>query len=96
MQGKALLLATMVLSLSLSGCFGEDEVVSPPVIEVEDNPRIFVTDKTGADVDIEPLNMTSSSATLGKLGKNPASASPQQDASSSSPWRRSCGRAMED
>ena len=72
MQAKALLLATMVLSLSLSGCFGEDEVVSPPVIEVEDNPRIFVTGKTGADVDIEPLNMTFQFSDVGETGKEPS------------------------
>ena len=72
MQGKALLLVTMVLSMSLSGCFGEDEVVSPPVIEVEDNPRIFVTDKTGADVDIEPLNMTFQFSDVGETGKEPS------------------------
>ncbi len=72
MRNRALFLAFMVLSLPLSGCFGEDEVVSPPVIEVEDNPRIFVTDKTGADVDIEPLNMTFQFSDVGETGKEPS------------------------
>lgn len=72
MRNRALFLAFMVLSLPLSGCFGEEEVVSPPVIEVEDNPRIFVTDKTGADVDIEPLNMTFQFSDVGETGKEPS------------------------
>lgn len=72
MRNRALFLAFMVLSLPLSGCFGEDEVVSPPVIEVEDNPRIFVTDKTGADVDIKPLNMTFQFSDVGETGKEPS------------------------
>ena len=72
MRNRALFLAFMVLSLPLSGCFGEEEVVSQPVIEVQDDPRIFVTDKTGADLDIEPLNMTFQFSDVGETGKEPS------------------------
>ena len=43
MQGRALFLSVMVITLSLSGCFGE-EAVTPPVIEEEpSDARVFVS-----------------------------------------------------
>ena len=38
---------------SLSGCFGEEEIIPEPVPVVEEDPRIFVTDRTGASIDNE-------------------------------------------
>ena len=48
MRTKAVLLALLMATVSLSGCFGEEEIIPEPVPVVEEDPRIFVTDKTGA------------------------------------------------
>ena len=58
MQGRALFLSVMVITLSLSGCFGEETVVPPTVVEEETDARVFVTDRFGAPVDMTPLNLT--------------------------------------
>ncbi|MBT3420599.1 MAG: hypothetical protein HN433_05410, partial [Euryarchaeota archaeon] len=47
MRVKAISMVVLMITFSLAGCFGEDEVVEEPVIEVVENPRVFVTDKTG-------------------------------------------------
>ncbi len=72
MQGRALLLAFMVASLSLSGCFGESETVSvPEEIEME-SPRIFVTDKTGESIGESPMNISFQFSDVGETGKEPS------------------------
>ena len=72
MQGRALLLAFMVVSLSLSGCFGESETVSvPEEIEME-SPRIFVTDKTGESIGESPMNISFQFSDVGETGKEPS------------------------
>ena len=57
MRTKAVLLALLMATFSLSGCFGEDEVIVEPEPVVVEEPRIFVTDKTGASLDVSPLEM---------------------------------------
>ena len=57
MRMKAVLLALLMATVSLSGCLSEDVTVSdPPVVEEED-VRIFVTDKTGNSLNIPPIDM---------------------------------------
>ncbi len=58
MRTKAVLLALLMAAVSLSGCFGEEELIPEPVPVVEEEPRIFVTDKTGASVGIPPIDMS--------------------------------------
>ena len=72
MQSRAVALALMVMTLSLSGCFGEEEVLPPPVVEEEEDPRIFVTDKTGASIDVPALDMTFQFSDVGETGKEPS------------------------
>ena len=33
MRGRALLLVALMVTMSLSGCFGNDEVIEEPVVE---------------------------------------------------------------
>ena len=47
MRSRALLLVALMVTMSLSGCFGSDEVIEEPVVEEVKDPRVFVTDKTG-------------------------------------------------
>lgn len=56
MRTKAILLSLLMATFSLAGCFGEDEVVSEPVVSEEpEDVRIFVTDKTGASIEVMPI-----------------------------------------
>ena len=57
MRTKAVLLALLMATFSLSGCFGEDEVIVEPEPIAVEEPRIFVTDKTRASLDISPIEM---------------------------------------
>ena len=72
MRTKAVLLALLMATVSLSGCFGEEEVVSEPTPVIEEEPRIFVTDKTGASVGIPPIDMTFQFSDVGETGKEPS------------------------
>ena len=72
MQGRALLLAFMVASLSLSGCFGESEPVSVPEEVEMESPRIFVTDKTGESTGESPMNISFQFSDVGETGKEPS------------------------
>ena len=58
MHGRAILLTLLMVTMSLSGCFGEDEIIEEPEVIIEESPRVFVTDKTGNSVDIQPIEMT--------------------------------------
>ncbi|MFZ8907264.1 MAG: hypothetical protein ACO2Y2_08035, partial [Poseidonia sp.] len=58
MQGRAVFLSLLVITLSLSGCFGEEAVVVDAEPEVKEQPRIFVTDRFGQSLDMTPLDMT--------------------------------------
>jgi len=72
MKVNAWLLSLLVVTMSLSGCIGEEETVAPPVVEDDDDRRMFVTDKTGQllDMDIEP--MTFQFSDVGETGKEPS------------------------
>ena len=59
-------------TFSLSGCFGEDEVIVEPEPVVVEEPRIFVTDKTGASLDVSPLEMIFQFSDVGETGKEPS------------------------
>jgi len=72
MQGRAVFLSVLVITLSLSGCFGEEAVVATPEPEVKEQPRIFVTDRYGQSIDISPLEMTFQFSDVGETGKEPS------------------------
>ena len=72
MRGRAMLLVALMVTMSLSGCFGEDEMVfDEPIVEVIDQ-RVFVTDKAGNAVDIPPIDMTFQFSDVGETGKEPS------------------------
>ena len=72
MRTKAVLLALLMATFSLSGCFGEDEVIVEPEPIAVEEPRIFVTDKTGASLDVPPLEMIFQFSDVGETGKEPS------------------------
>jgi len=72
MQGRALLLALMVASLSVSGCFGEPEEVVEVEEEFTQNSGVFVTDKNGMPLALSPLEMTFQFSDVGETGKEPS------------------------
>ena len=72
MHGRAILLTLLMVTMSLSGCFGEDEIIEEPEVIIEENPRVFVTDKTGKSVDIQPIEMTFYFNDVGETGKEPS------------------------
>ena len=72
MQARALFLSLMVITLSLSGCFGEAEVVEAPEVVVEENARVFVTDRNGVSLGTTPLDMTFQFSDVGETGKEPS------------------------
>jgi hypothetical protein len=72
MQGRALLLALMVASLSVSGCFGEPEEVIEVEEEFTQNSGVFVTDKNGMPLALSPLEMTFQFSDVGETGKEPS------------------------
>ena len=72
MRSIAILLVTLMVTMSLSGCFSNDEIVEIPVVVIEEEPRIFVTDKTGNSVDIPAIEMTFQFSDVGETGKEPS------------------------
>ena len=72
MRARAVFLSLLVATLSLSGCFGEEEVMAVVEPEVEEQPRIFVTDKNGVSIDTLPLEMTFQFSDVGETGKEPS------------------------
>ena len=72
MRSIAILLVTLMVTMSLSGCFSNDEVVEIAVVVTEEEPRIFVTDKTGNSVDIPAVEMTFQFSDVGETGKEPS------------------------
>ena len=86
MRTKAILLSLLMATFSLAGCFGEDEVVSEPVVSEEpEDVRIFVTDKTGASIEVMPIEMAFQFSDVGETGKEPSIESHQVDVFSSLP-----------
>ena len=72
MQARALFLSFMVVTLSLSGCFGEVEQTTVVELEEQQNPRVFVTDKDGLSIDMVPINMSFQFSDVGETGKEPS------------------------
>ena len=72
MREHAVFLSLLVATLSLSGCFGEEEVMTVVEPEVEEQPRVFVTDKNGVSIDTMPLEMTFQFSDVGETGKEPS------------------------
>ena len=72
MRTNALLLVGLMVTMSLSGCFGDEIVVEEPVVVEIEDPRTFVTDKTGASVDLPLVNMTFQFSDVGETGKEPS------------------------
>ena len=72
MQARALFLSLMVVTLSLSGCFGEAEVLEAPEVVVEEDARVFVTDRNGVSLGTTPLDMVFQFSDVGETGKEPS------------------------
>ena len=72
MQGRALFLSLMVITLSLSGCFGEPETMPETEVVVEDDVRVFVTDRYGESLGTTPLEMMFQFSDVGETGKEPS------------------------
>ena len=69
MRTKALLLVALMVTMSLSGCFGDEIVIEEVVEEEVEQPRTFVTDKTGASIDVPLIDMTFQFSDVGETGK---------------------------
>ena len=93
MRTKAVLLALLMATFSLSGCFGEDEVIVEPEPIAVEEPRIFVTDKTGASLDVSPLEMIFQFSDVGETGKEPSIGITSSGCISLLPWRKLCALA---
>ena len=50
MRTKALLLVALMVTMSLSGCLTNEEIVEQIIVEEVESPRTFVTDKTGLKI----------------------------------------------
>ena len=72
MRVKALYMVALMLTFSLAGCFGNDEVIEEPVVEVLEDVRIFVTNSSGMPVDEVPLAMDFVFSDVGETGKEPS------------------------
>ena len=73
MRARALMLVFLMVTMSLAGCFGNDEKPeAPPEQEILDDQRIFVTDKTGASLEQNPIEMTFQFSDVGETGKEPS------------------------
>ena len=72
MRAKALMLCFFVATLSLSGCFGAEEVEKEEQEVTVTDQRIFVTDGTGASVGVAPIEMEFTFSDVGETGKEPS------------------------
>ena len=73
MRAKALMLVILMLTMSLAGCFGNDKEPETSLEqEILDDPRIFVTDRTGASLEQSPIEMTFQFSDVGETGKEPS------------------------
>ena len=73
MRARALMLVFLMVTMSLAGCFGNDEKPeAPPEQEILDDPRIFVTDKTGSSLEQSAIEMTFQFSDVGETGKEPS------------------------
>ena len=73
-----------MLATSLSGCLNEDTSNKTPIIVEAGLPAgTFVTDSTGASIEIDPLEMEFYFSNVGEQGLNPVLALLQADVFSS-------------
>ncbi len=72
MRVKALYMVVLMLTFSLAGCFGNDEVAEEPVVVVVEDIRTFVTDKYGNATDVMPIDMEFQFSDVGETGKEPS------------------------
>ena len=72
MRSLAVLLTFLMLTLSLSGCFGNDEVEEEAEIIVEEDTRFFVTDMFGEPSSEAPIDMSFQFSDVGETGKEPS------------------------
>ena len=73
MRARALMLVILMLTMSLAGCFGNDKEPETSLEqEILDDPRIFVTDRTGASLEQSPIEMTFQFSDVGETGKEPS------------------------
>ena len=72
MRVKALMLCFLVATLSLSGCFGAEEIQEEEQERPIVDQRVFVTDGTGASVDAAPLEMEFTFSDVWETGKEPS------------------------
>lgn len=72
MRSLAVLLTFLMLTLSLSGCFGNEEVEEEAEIVVQEDTRFFVTDKFGETSSETPIDMSFQFSDVGETGKEPS------------------------
>lgn len=72
MRSLAMLLTFLMLTLSLSGCFGNEEVIEIVEPEVEVETSYFITDKNGDAMNAPPLEINFQFSDVGETGKEPS------------------------
>ena len=72
MRSLAMLLTFLMLTLSLSGCFGNEEVIEIAEPEVEVETSYFITDKNGDAMNAPPLEINFQFSDVGETGKEPS------------------------
>ena len=72
MRTKALLLVALMVTMSLSGCLTNEEIVEQIIVEEVESPRTFVTDKTGNSINTPLIDMTFQFSDVGETGKEPS------------------------
>ena len=72
MRSMAMLLATLMVSVSIAGCLGEDETPAPVVEEEPAPDNIFVTGPDGLAKDEPALNLVWNYSEVGEQGPEPS------------------------
>ena len=58
MRGRALLLVALMVTMSLSGCFGNEEIVEEPVVEeVAEEPAEEISEELAAETQSNPIKI---------------------------------------
>ena len=73
MRVKAISMVVLMVTFSLVGCLTDEKMWDEvPIVEGVEDPRIFVTDKTGNATGLPPLDMTFQFSDVGETGKEPS------------------------
>jgi len=72
MRVQAYLLSLLIVTVSLSGCFGEEDVDDTSGVIDEGNNGIFVTDKYGLPILAPPLDVEYYTSVVGENGPEPS------------------------